>query len=57
MAEIFGNVAYKMSKRNLHIKYQKEFITYFLEICDHKQDVIRKWAAYNLPCIHLLYKA
>lgn len=36
MAEIFGKIVYKMSLLGIHLKYRKELIEYFKEICAHK---------------------
>ena len=42
---------------DLHLKYKKEFIEYFKEICDHSEGTMRKKACYNLPCMNLLFKS
>lgn len=56
MAEIFGKIVYKMSLLGIHLKYRKELIEYFKEICAHKQEIIRKQAVYHLPCMNMLFK-
>lgn len=56
IAEVYGPVVYKMSQRGLHLSYKKELIEYYREICNHKQESIRKWAVYHLPCMNLLFK-
>ena len=57
MAEVFGIVVYKMSQLGLHMKYKKEFIEYYKQICNHKSESIRKNAVFNLPCMNMLYKS
>lgn len=57
MAEVFGIVVYKMSLLGLHMKYRKEFIEYYKQICNHKQDSIREMGVFNLPCMNMLYKS
>ena len=56
MTEVFGKVVYKMSVLGIHLKYRKELIDYFKEICSHKQESIRKQAVFHLPCMNLLFK-
>lgn len=56
MADVYGKVVYKMSLLGLHVKYRKELIDYFKEISVHKQEIIRRQAAYHLPCMNLLFK-
>lgn len=38
------------------MNYKKQFLDYFLELCDHKEDQIRKNAVYNLPAMNFLFK-
>jgi len=57
MAKLFGPVVARLSEvSTLHLKYKEKLLTYFLEICHHSDDVVRKWAVHNLPCMHLLFK-
>ena len=56
MAEAFGTVVYNMSLIGIHLKYRKELIEYYKQICVHKSEKIRKEAVHNLPCMNLLFK-
>ena len=38
------------------MKYKKEFIDFFRQLCDHKENEIRLNAAYNLPCFNIIFK-
>ncbi len=38
------------------MNYKKEFLDYFLEICNHKEDSIRRNAVFNLPAMCYLFK-
>lgn len=57
MAEIFGEIVNQLVQFDLHMKYKKEFIHYFKEICDHKESNMRLKACYNLPCMNMLFKS
>ena len=57
ISEIFGNILNKMKEFDLHLKYKEQFINFYREIIDHKEDGIRLKAVYNLPCMNLLYKS
>lgn len=46
-----------MKDFDLHMKYKEQFINFYREIIDHKEDNIRMKAVYNLPCMNLLYKS
>ena len=56
MAEAFGTVVYKMSLIGMHLKYRKELIAYYKQICGHKVESIRRQAVFNLPCMNMLFK-
>ena len=57
MAKIIGQVAYKLQKVGLEMKYKKELLAFYRELTDHDDDEIRQMAVYNLPCFNLLYKS
>ena len=56
ISEIFGCILVKLQPLGLHTKYKDQFISFYKEIIDHKEDSIRLKAVYNLPCMNLLYK-
>ncbi len=56
VAELFGEMAAKLQQFGLHMKYKEQFIAYFKSIYDHKEKSIRQKAAFNLPCMNLLFK-
>lgn len=55
IASIFGKVLHKLSKFDLHLEHEQKFLSYFKEIAAHEDPDIRLSAAFNLPCLHLLY--
>jgi hypothetical protein len=57
ISEIFGYILVKLKDFDLHTKYREQFINFYQEIVDHKEDCIRLKAVYNLPCMNLLYKS
>ena len=58
ISEMCGLLAFKLSERNdFHMTHKQEFLEFYLHICDHKEELIRKKAVYNLPCMHQLYKS
>mmetsp|Transcript_4775 Transcript_4775/g.8186 ORF Transcript_4775/g.8186 Transcript_4775/m.8186 type:complete len:448 (+) Transcript_4775:45-1388(+) len=56
VASVFGELVNKISHFGLHLTYKREIIQFFKEICEHEDDDVRHMAAYNLPCMNLLYK-
>ena len=46
-----------MKDFDLHMKYKEQFINFYRDIIDHKEDNIRMKPVYNLPCMNLLYKS
>ena len=56
VAEIFGQVLFKLEKVNKHLKYKEQCIQFYKEICVFDDDELRQLAVYNLPCLNLLYK-
>jgi predicted adenine nucleotide alpha hydrolase (AANH) superfamily ATPase len=57
VASMLGEIVHQLVRFDLHMKYKKEFIEYFKEICDDKESSIRLKACYNLPCFNLLFKS
>lgn len=57
ISEIFGGVVAKLKEVNMHLKYKKELITYYLQLCDSKEEQLRYQAVYNLPCMNFVYKS
>lgn len=41
VAELFGVVLNKLASFDIHLKYKQQFIDYFKEIADHKEESIR----------------
>ena len=41
VAELFGVVLDKLSAYDLHMKYKQQFIDYYKEISEHKEESIR----------------
>jgi hypothetical protein len=39
------------------MKYKENFLTFYQEIWQHKEETIRLKAVYNLPCVYMLYKS
>jgi len=56
ISEIFGKILEKLKGFDLHTKYKDQFMNFYKEIIDHKEDSIRLKAVYNLPCVNLIYK-
>jgi hypothetical protein len=56
ISEIFGKILEKLKGFDLHTKYKDQFINFYKEIIDHKEDSIRLKAVYNLPCVNLIYR-
>ena len=40
----------------MHMAFKREILEFWMETCTHEDEIVRKWAAYNLPCIAMLYK-
>lgn len=57
ISEIFGQILVALTKFDLHTKYKDQFMNFYKEIIDHKEDSIRLKAVYNLPCVNLIYKS
>ena len=52
MAEIIGRIVYKLSTYDLHMKYKDKILTFFLYVCNSKNDEVKAFGIYNLPCFH-----
>ena len=58
MSAIIGPVASKLhQKEDLHLKYQQQILDFYRVASQHKSDECRQNAAYNLPCMNLIYRA
>ena len=56
MAEVVGPIAFKMQKiGDLHVKYQKQILGFYRDVCTHKNDECRLPAALNFPCMNQIY--
>jgi hypothetical protein len=57
MAEVVGPIAFKMQKiGDLHVKYQKQILGFYRDVCTHKNDECRLPAALNFPCMNQIYR-
>lgn len=54
---MFGKVVAKAKEINIHLKFKKEFINYYKELCENKEPSLRYQAVFNLPCMNLVYKS
>lgn len=57
IAELFGPLVASLKEINLHLKYKKEFIAYYKELCESKEESLRYQAVFNLPCMNFVYKS
>lgn len=54
--ELVGIVAYKLSEHGMHMAFKKEIMEFWMEACSYDDHLVRKWAAFNLPALAMLYK-
>ena len=47
----------KLHEVNMHLKYKKELIEYYKQLCESKEEQLRYQAVYNLPCMNYVYKS
>jgi len=56
VSSFLGPLSWKLSLREgLHLRHKDELIEFYNRNCAHKSDIIRQNAAYNLPCMNLLF--
>ena len=55
-AELTGIIAYKLSEHGMHMAFKREIMDFWVETCTHDDRTTRKWAAFNLPALAMLYK-
>jgi len=53
---MIGRLVHKLATFDLHIKYQREILTFYKAIIDHTDEENVMQGICNLPCFHLLYK-
>ena len=58
MAENIGKIVHAISETGtgLHLKHKQAFCEYYKVICNNKDQDMRYYAAFNLPCFYILYK-
>lgn len=55
LSKMFGSIVFSLVKLELHLKYKEKLFSYYRQLLDHSNDVIRTNAAFNLPCFNSIY--
>lgn len=56
MAVMIGQIAYKLSKLGLLLKYKEPILNFYKATTTHESQSVQRAALFNLPCFHLLFK-
>lgn len=56
MSKIIGPVVFKLKREDFHLKFQGQILEFYRAACVHKSEQCRLNAAYNLPCMNVLYR-
>ena len=55
LAEMIGKIAFKLSTFKVQFDTKQQLVDFFKNLCQNKEVEMRRHAAYNLACFHMLY--